>query len=89
MKLGVIADCYRLPIREAVLKAAKDGFDGVQLYATQGEFSPENLTRPSKTTTKNCSRTTTFAYPRFAPTPADTASSARRTTLPESKKRNV
>ena len=44
MKLGVIADCYRLPIREAVLKAAKDGFDGVQLYATKGEFSPENLT---------------------------------------------
>ena len=44
MKLGVIADCYRLPVREAVLKAAKDGFDGVQLYATEGEFSPENLT---------------------------------------------
>lgn len=44
MKLGVITDCYRLPVREAVLKASRDGFDGVQLYATTGEFSPEKLT---------------------------------------------
>ncbi len=43
MKLGVITDCFRLPVKEAVQRAAELGFNGVQIYATTGEFSPEAL----------------------------------------------
>lgn len=40
MKLGVIADCLKLPLAEAVEKAAALKLDGVQIYATGGAFSP-------------------------------------------------
>lgn len=41
MKLGVITDCFRLPLEDSLRMAAELGFDGVQIYATIGEFSPE------------------------------------------------
>lgn len=43
MKLGVITDCFRLPVRPAIERAAALGFDGVQIYATGGEFCPAAL----------------------------------------------
>ena len=43
MKLGVITDCLKLPVDEAIEKAAELGFDGVQIYATKGAFSPSSL----------------------------------------------
>lgn len=43
MKLGVITDCFKLPVREAIDRAAALGFDGVQIYATKGAFSPATL----------------------------------------------
>lgn len=43
MKLSVIADCFRRPLKESIALAAKLGFSGVQIYATGGEFCPENL----------------------------------------------
>lgn len=42
-QIGVMADSFRLPIREALKKAAQLGADGVQIYATQGEVCPEAL----------------------------------------------
>lgn len=44
MKIGVITDCFKLPLDESLRLAGKLGFDGVQIYATTGEFSPEVLT---------------------------------------------
>ncbi len=44
MKLGVIVDSFRLPIREGIKKAAELGLDGIQIYAVSGEMAPENLT---------------------------------------------
>ena len=41
MKIGVITDCFKLPLEESLKTAAELGFDGVQIYATTGEFSPE------------------------------------------------
>ena len=41
MKIGVITDCFKLPLRDSLKMAAELGFDGVQIYATVGEFSPE------------------------------------------------
>ena len=38
MKLGVIADCFRIPLKESLVLAGEMGFDGVQIYATGGEF---------------------------------------------------
>ncbi|MDY3864403.1 MAG: sugar phosphate isomerase/epimerase [Eubacteriales bacterium] len=43
MKLGVITDCLKQPVREAVLTAKSLGMTGVQIYATKGSFSPESL----------------------------------------------
>lgn len=48
MKLGVITDCFKLPIKESICMAADLGFNGVQIYATTGEFSPETLTAERK-----------------------------------------
>ena len=44
MKIGVITDCFKLPLDESIKLAGKLGFDGIQIYATTGEFSPEVLT---------------------------------------------
>jgi len=42
--IGVIIDSFRIPSKQAVLKAAKlDGVKGIQVYSTWGEMAPENL----------------------------------------------
>lgn len=48
MKVGVITDCFKLPLDESIRLAGKLGFDGIQIYATTGEFSPEVLTTERK-----------------------------------------
>lgn len=48
MKVGVITDCFKKPLKECIKTAGKLGIDGVQIYATSGEFSPETLTDESK-----------------------------------------
>jgi sugar phosphate isomerase/epimerase len=40
MKIGVITDCFKKTHAEGIELAAKLGLDGVQIYATTGEFSP-------------------------------------------------
>ena len=40
MKIGVITDCFKKNHTEGIELAAKLGLDGVQIYATTGEFSP-------------------------------------------------
>lgn len=42
--IGVIIDSFRTDIPTAVKKAASVGAQGIQVYATRGEMSPENLT---------------------------------------------
>lgn len=41
MKIGVITDCFKKSHFDGIKSAAKMGLDGVQIYATTGEFSPE------------------------------------------------
>jgi hypothetical protein len=48
MKLGVITDCFKTSHKEGIEQAFKLGLDGVQIYATTGEFSPENLTEKER-----------------------------------------
>ena len=43
MKIGVITDCFKLPLADSIKLAGELGFDGIQVYATTGEFSPEVL----------------------------------------------
>lgn len=43
MKLGVITDCLKQPVREAVETAHALGLTGVQIYATKGDFCPDVL----------------------------------------------
>ncbi len=49
MKIGVITDCFKLPLSESIALAKDLGFSGIQVYATTGEFSPETLTSEQKT----------------------------------------
>ena len=41
--IGVILDSFRLPFQEALPMARRLGAQGIQVYATSGEMSPENL----------------------------------------------
>ncbi len=41
--IGVIVDSFRTEIPEAVKKAAAVGAQGIQVYSTYGEMSPDNL----------------------------------------------
>jgi len=41
--IGVILESFKLPRSEAIKKAASMGANGIQMYATKGENSPENL----------------------------------------------
>lgn len=44
MKIGIITDCMkRKTLTDALRDAAALGADGVQIYATEGEFCPQNL----------------------------------------------
>ncbi len=53
MKIGVITDCFKINTKEAIKKAGALGLDGVQIYATTGEFSPETLDCAKKEEYKN------------------------------------
>ena len=45
--IGVMLESFRLPTPEAVAKAAAVGAQGIQMYCTNGEHAPENMT-PAK-----------------------------------------
>lgn len=53
MKIGVITDCFKLPLDKSIKLAGEMGFSGIQIYATNGEFSPSILTNERKTEIKN------------------------------------
>ena len=48
MKIGVITDCFNKPHADGIKMAAELGLDGVQIYATSGDFSPETLDEAAK-----------------------------------------
>ena len=41
--IGVMMESFRLPTLQAIEKAAQIGAKGIQMYATRGEHSPENM----------------------------------------------
>lgn len=45
--IGVIVDSFRLPLPQALAKAKSIGASGIQVYTTEGDMAPENLT-PAK-----------------------------------------
>ena len=53
MKIGVITNCFKKPHHEGIRLAGELGLAGVQIYATNGAFSPETLTEEQKTVYKN------------------------------------
>ena len=46
--IGAMADSFRLPVREALLKVKEVGAEGFQIYAVRGEFSAENLDKNAR-----------------------------------------
>ncbi|MDG0790088.1 sugar phosphate isomerase/epimerase [Cohnella ginsengisoli] len=47
-KIGVVVDCFRLPLRDGLLKASQAGVEGVQIYAVSGELEPSQISRPKR-----------------------------------------
>ncbi len=47
-KIGVIIDSFRLGLDAGLQKAKEVGADGIQIYATTGEVSPENLNKQQR-----------------------------------------
>ncbi len=43
MKIGVLLESFHQPVLEAIKTAQKLGAEGIQVYATKGELSPERL----------------------------------------------
>lgn len=41
MRLGVITNCFKKTHEEGIKYASTLGLDGVQIYATRGEFTPD------------------------------------------------
>ena len=48
MKIGVIPDSFRLPIKEAIKKAAELEIEGIQPYATHGDLDPKNMSKTAR-----------------------------------------
>ncbi len=48
MKIGVITDCFKKSHFEGIKIAGNLGLDGVQIYATLGEFDPDKLSVETK-----------------------------------------
>lgn len=46
--IGILLESFRLPYREALKKAADLGIEGVQVYATKGELSPDRLSKQAR-----------------------------------------
>ncbi len=46
--IGVMLDSFRLPAAEAIKKATAMGVQGFQLYAANGNYSPDNVTADAK-----------------------------------------
>ncbi|MDF2686846.1 MAG: xylose isomerase, partial [Clostridia bacterium] len=44
LKIGIMADSLKKSFKENIEQAKELGGEGVQIYATHGEMSPENLT---------------------------------------------
>ncbi|ANS77014.1 xylose isomerase [Paenibacillus yonginensis] len=47
-KIGVIVDSFGLGIRDGLIKAKEIGADGVQIWVTQGEMEPANMTQEKR-----------------------------------------
>jgi len=48
--IGVMLESFRLPTEQAIAKAAAVGAQGIQMYATQGEHSPEQMNAEARRT---------------------------------------
>ena len=46
--MGVILESFKTNRAAAIEKAAKMGANGIQMYATEGENSPENLSKSDR-----------------------------------------
>jgi L-ribulose-5-phosphate 3-epimerase len=44
-KIGVMVDSFHVCFDEGLIKAREAGAQGIQVYATEGEMAPENLTK--------------------------------------------
>ena len=47
-KIGAMADSFRLPMKEALLKVKEVGAQGFQMYTVSGEYSADNLDKKAR-----------------------------------------
>lgn len=51
--IGIILESLKMPRRDAIKKAAEIGAKGIQMYATEGENSPRNLSSEARAELKD------------------------------------
>lgn len=56
MKFGVITDCFKEGVGRGIELASQLGFDGVQIYATEGVFSADGLNKAARESYKRLLR---------------------------------
>lgn len=47
-KIGIMVESLRMPVKKGIQKCSEMGADGIQVYATDGELAPENLTKTAR-----------------------------------------
>ena len=65
LKIGVMPSSFRIPFKDAVIKARDMGAKGLQPYVTSGELDPDNLSSDDR---RDISGKTVFDFLLFAPT---------------------
>ena len=48
LKVGVMIESFRLGVRKGIAKAAEVGADGFQIYVTNGEMYPDNMSQSGR-----------------------------------------
>lgn len=48
LKVGVMVESFRLSVRDGIKKAAEIGADGFQIYVTNGEMFPDNMSKTGR-----------------------------------------
>lgn len=77
--IGVIIDSFRTDIPTAVEKAAKVGAQGIQVYATSGEMSPEELVGSKRADFRRLVEDNGLSSPPSAATSAEASATGTKT----------
>lgn len=60
--IGVMLDSFRMDTKDAIKKAVAIGTKGIQMYATNGEHAPENLSMAQRKELLDCMKSNGLVF---------------------------